>query len=427
MKPAGRAAAAIAILDAITTRHQPAAQALRDWGRAHRFAGARDRAAIGDLVHEALRRSASLAWRMGDDTPRALILALLAFVRNAPLADIAAMGSEPYGFGPLSEAEKQALSSPRPLDDAPVWVRGDFPQWLQPQFLDAFGDAATAHGQALARRAPVDVRANALKGDRGKARRALARFHPVETPYSPLGLRFAPGADGRLPNVTADAAHGRGLIEVQDEGSQIAALLCAARPGEQVLDLCAGAGGKTLALAAQMQNRGQIHAHDADKHRQRPIFERIRRAGIRNAQIIAPHQTDKLDALRGRMDLVLVDAPCSGSGTWRRKPDAKWRLSKATLDARTKVQRDLLRQAADFVKPGGRLVYVTCSVLPVENDAQVKAFLKEQKAFSLLNWQDQAAALASHPRMAHDSKTLQMTPLEHETDGFFIAIMQRMP
>jgi len=425
MKPAGRAAAAIEILQAVTGRHQPAACALRDWGRAHRFAGARDRAAIGDLVHEALRRAASLAWRMDDDSPRALILALLAFARATPLADIAAMGDEPYGFGPLSAAEKQALAMPRPLDDAPDWMRGDFPQWLQAHFHDAFGDATAAHGQALARRAPLDVRVNALKGDRAKARKALARFRPLETPYSPLGLRFAPGPDGRLPNVTAESAHGRGLIEVQDEGSQIAALLCSARPGEQVLDLCAGAGGKTLALAAQMHNRGQIHAHDADRHRLRPIHERIRRAGVRNAQIIAPHQPGKLDALRSRMDLVLVDAPCSGSGTWRRRPDAKWRLSKSALETRMKAQRELLRQAAAFVKPGGRLLYVTCSVLPVENDAQVKAFLKEQKAFSLLDWRDQAGALASQPQTAHESKTLQLTPLEHETDGFFIAIMGR--
>jgi 16S rRNA (cytosine967-C5)-methyltransferase len=211
---------------------------------------------------------------------------------------------------------------------------------------------------------------------------------------------------------------------VQDEGSQIAALLAGAGPKMQVLDLCAGAGGKTLALAAAMQNTGQIYAYDADKRQLRPIFERLRRAGARNVQVMEAGDEAALAALGPRFDAVLVDAPCTGSGTWRRKPDSKWRLKPDNIGERQAEQKQVLALGASLTKPGGCLVYVTCSVLSEENADQVAAFLTEHPGFSVepyaQSWKEH---LGSEPPSSADGRddTLQLTPACHGADGFFIA------
>ena len=217
--------------------------------------------------------------------------------------------------------------------------------------------------------------------------KALRRFEPQPTPHSPAGVRIeqAPGP-GKSPHVEAEPGHGKGWYEVQDEGSQLATLLSGARPRQQIMDLCAGAGGKTLALAALMENSGQLYAYDSDRMRLRPIFERLKRAGVRNAQVLPAGDRAGLDKLEGRMDLVLIDAPCTGSGVWRRRPDAKWRLSPQMLEARLAEQRAVLDEGARLVKPGGRLAYITCSVLPAENRDQVDAFLARQPEFKLVPW-----------------------------------------
>ncbi len=404
--------------------HLPAAQALRDWGRSHRFAGSRDRGAIGTIVFDVLRHRASLAWRMEDDSPRALVLGWMAFHKGLSLERIGEMACDRHGFGELTETERKHLSCSRPLEDAPMWVQADIPQWLENAFMDIWGADAVVNGIALAERAPLDLRINALKTDRAKVARALSRFSPEETPHSPWGLRIRPDPDGRLPNVEAEGAHGRGLFEIQDEGSQIAAMLTGAAPGMQVLDLCAGGGGKTLALAAMMGNRGQIFAHDADRMRLRPIHERIRRAGVRNVQIVEPHARRKLDDLENRMHVTLVDAPCTGTGTWRRHPDAKWRLTEKALQARIKTQDALLEDAARFVRPGGRLVYVTCSILKAENEDRMKIFLSRHVDFSPIHWRD-ACDIRSIPMDSGLSPFLRLSPLQHGTDGFFIAVLER--
>ena len=266
-------------------------------------------------------------------------------------------------------------------------VRGDYPEWLAAEFDRAFGARAAEEGAALARRAPVDLRANTLKADRDKVLKALRRFEPQPTPHSPVGVRIeqAPGP-GKSPHVEAEPGHGKGWYEVQDEGSQLATLLSGAQPRQQIIDLCAGAGGKTLALAALMENTGQLYAYDSDRMRLRPIFERLKRAGVRNAQVLPAGDREGLDKLEGKMDLVLIDAPCTGSGVWRRRPDAKWRLSPQMLEARLAEQRAVLDEGARLVKPGGRLAYITCSVLPAENRDQVDAFLARQPEFKLVPW-----------------------------------------
>ena len=260
MIPAARAAAAIEVLADIETRRRPASDAMKDWGLAHRFAGSGDRAAISSLVYDALRKKSSSAWIMGEATPRAEVLGALRQTRGLNSEAIAALFSGDGHAPPaLTDAERARLGA-ADLAGAPAYVAGDFPEWLASEFEASFGDKAADEGRALAERAPVDLRVNLLKTTRDKALAALSYLKPEPTPYSPVGLRIAVRPDGRAPPLASDPAYVKGLVEVQDEGSQLAALVAEAKPGMQVLDLCAGAGGKTLALAAAMANQGQIYA-----------------------------------------------------------------------------------------------------------------------------------------------------------------------
>jgi len=433
MKPGARLASAVEILNEILNRHRPASQALSEWGRAHRFAGSGDRSAIGNLVYDALRRKLSLAARMNADTPRALTIAAAPRAFGyTPQEVIAAADGSQYALSKLSDAEAACLSR----DDAEAWsadtpdhVRGDIPAWLAPYFERVFGAGLVEQGQGLAQRAPVDLRTNTLKADREKLLSALAKYGAEPTDLSPLCVRIpAPKSAARTPNVEADPAHGKGWFEVQDEGSQIAAALAGAGPRKQVLDLCAGAGGKTLALGAEMQNTGQIYAYDSDKHQLRPIFERLKRAGLRTAQVLDPGDQAALLALGPRFDVVFVDAPCTGSGVWRRRPDAKWRLKPANLTKRIAEQRTVLEMAHKMTNPGGRIVYVTCSVLAEENTDQVIWFLENHKEFSLVDftkrWHE---TLGETALTSADGRTdtLLLTPANHATDGFFIATFER--
>jgi len=421
--------AAVEVLDEIFVRHRPAAQALADWGKAHRFAGSGDRAAIGNLVFDVLRRRLSLAAQMGDDSTRSLVLAAApeALAMTAEEVAAAADGSD-YSLEPLSPSERAGLEREVP-EESPLHVRADIPEWLAPSFARVFGDRLVEEGRALARRAPVDLRVNTLKADRERVLKALARFGAEPTPMSPVGVRIPPPTGpGRTPNVEAEPGHGKGWFEVQDEASQIAALLSGASPRRQVLDLCAGAGGKTLAMAAVMQNTGQIYAYDADRVQLRPIFERLKRAGVRNVQVLPAGDEEAVRALGARFDIVLVDAPCTGSGVWRRRPDAKWRVKPQNLADRQKEQQEVLELAAPLVKPGGRLVYVTCSVLQEENRDQVTAFLEQHPEYSVLPYAESwVAYIGGTPPASADgsSDTLLLTPATHDTDGFFIAILER--
>lgn len=429
MKPGARIRAAIEVLEDIAGQHRPASTALGDWGRSHRFAGSGDRAAIGTLVFDALRHRNSFAWRMGSDAPRALAVAAAPAALGLTSEELARLadGSE-YGITPLSSEEVVGLSRAVPLD-APLHIAADIPEWLSPAFQEVFGARAADEGQALSQRAPIDLRVNGLKATREKVLRALSRFAPEVTRLSPLGVRIAaPSAGGKAPNVEADSAHGKGWFEVQDEGSQIAALIAGASPREQVLDLCAGAGGKTLAMAAGMQNTGQIYAYDASRSQLRPIFERLKRAGARNVQVLEAGNETALADLTERFDLVLVDAPCTGSGTWRRRPDAKWRLKPEAIEKRVEEQRAALQLAAPLVKPGGRLAYVTCSVLPVENGDQVAWFIGQHAQFALSPIaRDWDGRIGGEMPVSADGEqdTLLLTPARHGTDGFFIAMLER--
>jgi len=430
MTPAARISAAIEVLGDIEARRRPAADALKDWGLSHRFAGSKDRAAIASLVYDALRRKSSAAWIMGETTPRAMVLGMLRLQRGMNPEAIAGLCSgERFAPEPLSAAERERLATAG-LEGAPAHVAGDFPEWIEPSLQRLLGEDLVPEMQALSTRAPLDLRVNVLKvSSREEAHDALPHLGAIETPLSPLGLRITPGEDGRGPAVQSEPEFIKGWIEIQDEGSQLAALLSAVKPGEQVVDLCAGGGGKTLALAAMMANHGQIYATDGDARRLAPIHDRLTRAGVRNVQVRTPRGgADAVSDLDGRIDCVLVDAPCTGVGTWRRNPDAKWRLRPGSLEVRRKEQTAVLDRAASLVRPGGRIVYITCSILPEENDEALEALLQRDPGFEVAKAEELLAAaglpkLSSFVRVTEHG--LQMTPRRTGTDGFFVSCLRR--
>ena len=429
MIPAARVAAAIEVLTDIDSRRRPAADAMKDWGLSHRFAGSGDRAAISALVYDALRKKSSSAWILGEARPRAEVLGALRQTRDLGVGAISALFTgEGHASEKLTESEVARLTE-ADLAAAPAHVIGDFPEWLAPQFEASFGADAAEEGRALAERAPVDLRVNTLKTTRNKALAALAHLSPEPTPFSPVGLRIAMRQDGRAPPLASDPAHVKGLVELQDEGSQLAALLAEAKPGMQVLDLCAGAGGKTLALAAAMENQGQIYAADPDSRRLAPIFARLARSGARNVQVRAPKgRADVLADLNGRCDLVLIDAPCTGSGAWRRNPDAKWRIRPGALEQRINDQDETVESALRFVKPGGRIVYITCSVLRAENEDRIAEFMGRHDDLLPVDAATQARS-AGLPALAEHRSTLgpgfRLSPRATGTDGFYIATLTR--
>ena len=437
MKLGGRIQAAIEVLDDIFEQHTPAAHALRDWGKAHRFAGSKDRAAIGGIVFDAMRRKSSTLWRMNADAEtglgRPLALGTLVWSWGETVERLeAAFADDGHSPTSLTEAEKTSLAGARDLSMAPDWIRADIPEWLWPAFENNSAENAVAEGQALLGRPPLDLRVNGLKSDRAKVLVKLKEIGGTACELAPHGIRIKAGqALDRLPNIQADPVFLTGEVEIQDEGSQIVSLLVDAKPGEKVLDYCAGGGGKTLALAADMQNTGTIYAYDIDKRRLAPLYARATKAGATNIEIIQPPQAG-LGKLRGTMDRVLIDAPCTGSGTWRRKPDAKWRLSLATLEVRLAEQKAVLEQSKQYVRPGGYLVYVTCSLLAEENEGQVYGFLDDNSDFELLSagevWEDKigpGSTMGKSMPWSEDGCTLTMTPAANNTDGFFFAVMQR--
>ena len=303
------------------------------------------------------------------------------------------------------------------------WVRDEFPEWLMPRLESLFGPALDAEMTALLQPAPVDLRVNTLKTTRDQARAVLAAdgLDAAPTPLSPLGLRLP-----ARTQLTAQGAFRDGLVEVQDEGSQLAALLLGARPGEAVVDYCAGAGGKTLVLAAAMQNKGRLAALDIDKRRSERAAERLRRAGVFNTtrHVLAAEGDPWVKRRANTIDRVLVDAPCTGTGTWRRNPDARWRLLPADLARLVEHQAAILASAARLVKKGGRLVYVTCSLLAEENEGQIETFLAAHPDFATVPiedaWADSVGGVCPV-----QGPHLRLTPARHQTDGFFVAAIRR--
>jgi 16S rRNA (cytosine967-C5)-methyltransferase len=435
MRLPGRLSAAIEILADFDARRVPLKTAIADWARNARFAGAKDRAWISGLCLDVLRRRNSLAALMEDASPRAAALAALAHEWRVPFDDLSEAAAGEHGPGALSNEEAARLKAGPRDDRQATHILGDYPEWTHSMMARAFGDDASAEGAALATRADIDLRLNTLKTAPEKALAALKSVGAEALPILTTAARIAaPDPAEKAPAVTIIPAFNKGWVEVQDLGSQLAAAAAGDLKGAQVLDFCAGGGGKTLALAALMENKGQIYAYDDDARRLAPIFERAKRAGLRNLQILSPSDLTPLDALAEKMDVAFVDAPCTGSGTWRRHPDSKWRLTPQQLERRIEEQDKVLKGAARFVKPGGRLVYVTCSVFMEENEDRLDAFIATHPQFARVSALDgvQASGILTEEGRAALEKCvtpmgdLRITPARLRADGFFISVLRRV-
>ncbi len=399
MTPSARIAAAIDILEGFGTTTQPADRFLKDWFRARRFAGSGDRRQITELVFHVLRHRAEFAHRMGREGPRALVIAALL----AEGKDPAALFTGGYGPAPLSQAE-QAVIAATP-GDAPLWVKGEFPQFLESELTRRFGDKLLEEMAGFAGRAPVDMRVNSLKASRDAVLARLVQDKFDCAAVGAHGVRCAAGSAG----LNKHALFESGAFEIQDQAAQIAVEQAGARPGMRVLDLAAGAGGKSLALAAAMNNDGEIIACDVRGAALAELETRAARAGagIIRSHILGLPPANASDG--APFDLVFLDVPCSGSGTWRRQPELKWRLTPQKLAGLRETQERLLRQGAGLCRQaGGRLVYATCSILPCENEQQVEAFLAKNPAFR--RWQPD----------------FQASPASTATDGFYAAFLTRI-
>ena len=432
MRNGGRIAAAIDVLTDVLNRHQPVKSAARDWGKRARYAGSKDRAWVSGLVLDALRKKNSIAHAMGDESPRALILGALAHAWGWNIRQIDDAMDEEHAPSKLTLQERERLVM-APDPSAPAHVRGDFPDWMAPNLTRVFGEEAVIEAQTMAVRADVDLRVNTLKVEAEKAAAPLksAKAEPSRLLHNAYHIPARDPSE-REASLESIPAYSKGWVEVQDAGSQIAAAAANAQPGEQVLDYCAGGGGKTLAMAAQMQGKGQIFAYDIDGRRLSALIPRLKRSGAHNVQLVHPSEPVQLDDLKGQMDLVFVDAPCTGTGVWRRRPDAKWRLSEKALEERQAEQVAVLDMAAATVKPGGTLVYATCSILPAENNAQVKAFTGRHPEFAVADMRELVPARLGAEVGAGlleaaivSAEGLTLTPRRTATDGFFVAVMRR--
>ena len=437
MQLSGRVSAAIEIVKDFEARKIPIKTAIADWGRQNRYAGAKDRAWISGLCLDVLRRRHSLARWMKTDEPRAAVLAALALFWEMPLEELEEIcAEEPHGPGALSEEERASLSGKNDLEMQSIL---DVPEWVVPMIKRAFGKSYEDESGAFCQRADIDLRINSLQTQPAKAFAALKSVKGRAHSWLDNAARIqAPDPSKRAPSVTIIPAFNKGWVEVQDIGSRIATLAAGDIKGKQVLDFCAGAGGKTLALAALMENTGQLYAYDIDARRLKPLYARAKRAGLRNLQIVSPASRgeaseDTLKGQKGLMDVVFVDAPCSGSGTWRRHPDTKWRLSERQLETRMREQDQVLKNASLFVKPGGLLIYVTCSVFYEENEDRLSQFLTNNSDFKyqpVLDLVEQTGHLTQEGREGLTpwvtcDEALRLSPMRSNSDGFYISALQK--
>ncbi|HVT28044.1 MAG TPA: RsmB/NOP family class I SAM-dependent RNA methyltransferase [Lacipirellulaceae bacterium] len=419
MTPSARLQAAIEILEHLQKSAQPADGLLRDWARRHRFAGSKDRAAIAERVYAVLRHSFSFAWRMQSDDPRSAVIASL-LMENASAEQIESLfdGSR-FGPSALNDRERNQIAVALPAG-MPRSSEGEFPEFLDAELERAFGLNLLTEMKALTGRAPVDLRVNTLTAQRDEVLSALlAEGYTAErTSFSPYGIRI-PSSMG-LSSLGRHPLFESGAFEFQDEASQIAALLACARPGEQLLDLAAGAGGKSLALASEMNNLGKIVACDIDGRRLAALQPRAHRAGVS----IVDTCLLKGEPPDGPFDLVFVDAPCSGTGIWRRQPELRSRLTASRLADLMSIQDRLLDQASTRVAIGGRLLYATCSVLPCENEDRLSAFLMRHPGFRTSNagaiWRERTPEVD----LPLPDDFFRASPYVTGTDGFFAAVLR---
>ncbi len=423
MTPAARVATSIEILTAIASTDQPADRVVNSQLRFRRFMGSRDRNVVANQVFRVLRHRSRYDWwlRQAQLPPMPRGWVVIDQAVHAPTLFNSSFTGGRYGAAPLNGAEAQlalaVINNTLTPPDMPWYIRLEVPEWAAAELARSLGDRVEDEMEAMLNQAPLDLRANTLKIERDAAISALAEegITGRSTQYSPVGIRV----EGRQPLGSVQAFRD-GYVEVQDEGSQLLAALVDARAGMHVLDLCAGAGGKSLAMAAMMQNRGRLSACDIYEKKLERARERMRRAGVQNSRCRAISGTSDpwLKRHKWDYDRVLVDAPCSGTGTWRRNPDARWGTQGTNLDEINETQQALLHRGSSQVIPGGRVIYGTCSLLMRENEDVVAKFLEEHPDFFLV------PASSVLPEVA-TGDFLKLTPAQHDTDGFFGAVLER--
>jgi 16S rRNA (cytosine967-C5)-methyltransferase len=443
MTPSARVSALIELVEASFTKDLPADAVVRQYFLDRRYIGSSDRRWLADHIYDLWRHRARLEWWLDQTTEgqdddhyfRRLTLLYLFFVRDQNLESLNDLfdGSK-YAPHPLTEPEKTVLhalkSEDYHHDQMPEHVRLECPAWAEDGLRQTLGDRFAGELKAMCDEAPLDLRINPLKITRDQAIDELKDEGVVafKTPYSPWGLRV----EGERPPVTSYPIYQDGRIEIQDEGSQMVALITQADGDDRVVDFCAGAGGKTLAIGAAMGNAGRIVATDVYDGRLRQARKRIRRADLHNVETktLSSERDKWVKQKAGSFDIVLIDAPCSGTGTWRRNPDMRWHTDAVRLgpdlDELVELQANILQSAARLTKPGGRVIYATCSMLVQENQDQINTFLARHDEFSVI---PMSAVLEN----AYDSipdglkdhgEFLQMTPAKHYTDGFFAAALK---
>lgn len=436
MRDGARYNAIIELYDSVMETSKPADQIMHAYFRERKFIGSKDRRFIADGIYTLLRHYGRLNWWMQHagmkEDGRSAVLLWLVLGVNASNDDIEYLfDGSGYGPGVLLGSERNALKR---LDsknfthpDMPENIALECPDWAYDGLKTQFGDSFAAEMQAMQTEAPLDIRVNTLKAQRDEVMATLRKddFKLRKSVYSPLGLRV----EGRPP-FSAHPAYQNGMFDIQDEGSQMLALLCGAKPGEWIVDFCAGAGGKTLALAAQMQNKGRIWACDIEQNRLENSRKRLRRSGVHcvEMQLLKNENDDWVKKHKQKADCVMIDAPCSGVGTWRRNPFMRWHNLGPTFQALTDVQQSILQSASRLVKTGGRLLYATCSMLPAENQLQVDRFLAANPDFKPVPLADMWAVTGFDAPQGLDLavSSIQFTPAQHETDGFFISAMVRL-
>ncbi len=433
MRQGARIEAAIEILERIRDNNTPMDNTIRDYMHFKRYIGSKDRAAIVELVYGVVRAQARIGWWLEkaklEDSPRSRVIAqlMLGVEKLSPHnVDIRFTG-EKYQPAVLNDSEKKALEIFKEQElshaDQPSAVRVECPEWAEKDLRELFGDDFEAQLEAMMIPAKLDLRVNTLIGSVDEAKASLEKddVKTQKTLYSDIALRVEKKA-----YMTATKAFHKGLVEIQDEGSQLITLICGVEPSMRVLDFCAGGGGKTLGIAAAMENKGNIVAMDIDSRRLEKGRKRYKKAGVHNVELRGLDDEKNRKWLRrqkGTMDVVLVDAPCSSSGTWRRNPDLRWNWYGPSLEEIKILQKEILERVKDKTKVGGRLVYATCSLLPEENEEQVALFLENNSNYKLMPLAE--IWPVNRGQLPTESLYLRMFPKDHETDGFFAATLQR--
>ena len=438
MRYAAQIQAATEILIDLETNHRPADRVIAYYFNNNRYIGSKDKKIISEVVYGVLRHRGLIDWaleRVGAPVKARTRVAAWLQLKGGEKDLREIYSGEKYAPPKLWRTEKPVLDVVKEVNknkkDMPAYARFGFPQWLEETLNDAYGADLPALMESLNTQAQTDLRTNTLKTtpDDLTLRLAEEGYKVTPAPFVAQGLRLDdPKNLFQLPIFK------EGLFEVQDAGSQLIATICGAEPGQKVTDFCAGAGGKTLALAATMANKGVLSAGDVIPQKLVELKKRLKRAGVDNAVLHEwSSETDQwVKRHKNTQDVVLLDVPCSGSGVWRRNPDAKWHLTPERLAELCDIQKNILESASRLVKKGGRLVYATCSILPQENMHQIESFISGENNFKIVPIEEVWAELAqkgylkgSIPQGCVRSDTLQLTPHKTQTDGFFITILER--